>query len=248
MRQYELTYLISDEIRESDINKVTGKVGGYISDCDGKIKKEEIWGRRKLVYPIYKQNFATYVTINFEVPSEKIKEFEHNIKLTGKIVRHLLLVKDFGIEEELILTQEDIAEAKDLEKVAGGEKSFEALKEETKKSKELMAKRRESAISAESATDTSVSKQKEEGIPKSTSKQEIKEKKTQVEKKALMPQSKIEKTGSRSGSVGKITKEKPSKSKKETPEKLKKEERESTEADRLSKLNEELEDILSDEL
>ena len=66
MRKYELTYLISDNVPESDLNKVTGKINGYVTSLTGKILKEEIWGRRKLAYPIKKQDFATYVTINFE--------------------------------------------------------------------------------------------------------------------------------------------------------------------------------------
>ena len=102
MRQYELTYLISDNVPESELNKVTGKVGGYIKDADGKSLKEEIWGRRKLAYPIQKLDFATYITVNFEMPSDKAKEFEHNIIMTGKIIRHLMVVKNFG-KEKLIL-------------------------------------------------------------------------------------------------------------------------------------------------
>ena len=94
MRQYELTYLISDNVPESDLNKVTGKVGGYVTSGSGKILKEEIWGRRKLAYPIKKQDFATYVTLNFEMPAEKVNEFEHNIFMSSKIVRHLMIVQD----------------------------------------------------------------------------------------------------------------------------------------------------------
>lgn len=142
MRQYELTYLISDNVPESEMNKVTGKVTGYIASGNGKLLKEEIWGRRKLAYPIQKLEFATYVTVNFEMPSEAIKEFEHNIKMTGKIVRHLLIVKDFGTEA-LILTQEDIAESEEIKEAIGGEKAFEAVEGETEESKELMAVRGE---------------------------------------------------------------------------------------------------------
>ena len=69
MRQYELTYLVSDNVSESEITKVTGKIGGYISDEGGKVLKEESWGRRKLAYPINKQLFATYIYLNRLYPT-----------------------------------------------------------------------------------------------------------------------------------------------------------------------------------
>jgi len=142
MRQYELTYLISDLVPESELNKVTGKVGGYIRDLGGDLIKEEIWGRRKLAFPIKKQEFATYVTVIFNLPSDKAKEFEKNILLTGKIIRHLMLVIVYG-KEVLSLSKEDVAETEDIEEVVGGERSFEAVEGETEESKDLMAVRGE---------------------------------------------------------------------------------------------------------
>ena len=227
MRQYELTYLISDNVPESDLNKVTGKVGGYVKDCSGELLKEEIWGRRKLAYPIQKQEFATYVTVNFNLPSEKAKEFERNIVMTSKIVRHLMIVKDFGTEE-LTLTAEDIAETKEIEKVVGGEKSFEAVLGETEESKDLMSVRSEKE---EPATEIAA-KIEEEAEVKT-------EEKTTDEK--------TEEEGKEESKA-----EKPKKEKKATPAKAatvkKAKKDEGNEADRLSKLDKELDDILGEDL
>lgn len=140
MRKYELTYLISDNVPESDLNKVTGKINGYVVSLTGKILKEEIWGRRKLAYPIKKQDFATYVTINFDLPADKANELERNIFLSSKIIRHLMILKDFG-EEELSLKADEIVDAEEIASVIGGEKSFEAIEGETEESKDLMAVR-----------------------------------------------------------------------------------------------------------
>jgi len=240
MRQYELTYLISDNVPESDLNKVTGKVLGYIKDAGGKLLKEEIWGRRKLAYPIQKMEFATYITVNFDLPSNKAKEFEHNIVMTRKIIRHLIIVKDFGTEE-LTLTAEDIAETKEIEEVVGGEKSFEAVLGETEESKELMSVRGE----------------KEEN--KKESEEEIAEEKVEKEeisneevtafgaipaddggKEPVEPEIVEEKP------VVEIEKPKAEKKTKAAPKKAKKSE--DNEADRLSKLDKELDDILGEEL
>ena len=223
MREYELTYLISDNVPETELNKVTGKVGGYIASSGGKVLKEEIWGRRKLAYPIQKQEFATYVTINFELPADKAHEFEHNIIMTSKIVRHLMIVRDFG-EEVMTLTAEDIAGTAEIEKVVGGEKSFEAIEGETEESKDLMAVRGD----AEKAEETEEVAE-EESAPEADQEtiDEVKEESTTEEKpaKAAKKAEKAEK--------------KPA---------IKKEKKKDTEADRLKKLDEELDDILGEDL
>ena len=223
MRQYELTYLISDNVPESDLNKVTGKVGGYVTSLGGKILKEEIWGRRKLAYPIKKQEFATYVTLNFELPSENANEFEHNIFMSSKIIRHLMLVQDYGAEE-LTLTTEDIAENEEIKEVIGGEKSFEAVEGETEESKDLMAVRGEEDENEEEKAEVAPEKT-EETAPVEEIKEEVKE-----EKKAKP---------AKSAKKAEIEKK---------PAKTKKAEKKEDEADRLSKLDKELDDILGDDL
>ena len=142
MRQYELTYLISDDVQESEITKITGKIGGIIAESKGKVLKEESWGRRKLAYPIKKLLFATYITINFELEPENLRNIERDLRHESSIVRYLLTVKNFG-KEKLSLSAEDVAATRDIEQVVGGKKSFEAVKGETEESKDLMAVRGE---------------------------------------------------------------------------------------------------------
>ena len=162
MRKYELTYLISDNVPESDLNKVTGRINGYVASLTGKILKEEIWGRRKLAYPIKKQDFATYVTINFDLPADKANELERNIFLSSKIIRHLMILKDFG-EEELSLKADEIVDAEEIASVIGGEKSFEAIEGETEESKDLMAVREKDAEKEEKVEEV-VEEKKEEKV------------------------------------------------------------------------------------
>lgn len=227
MRKYELTYLISDEISESDLNKVTGKVAGYIAELGGEINKEEIWGRRKLAYPIRKQDFATYVTIFFGLPADKVKEFDREMRLTQAILRHLLIVREFN-EEKLALSAEDIAAAQEIAEVAGGEKSFEAIEGETEHSKKLMSVREE-APKAEIVEEKVVEEPKKEKAPKAAAKKEVKEEIAEPEAKEEIVVEKAEKVAK--APVKKVAKKDPN-----------------DEAERLSKLNDELDDILKDEL
>ncbi len=142
MRQYELTYLVSDNVSESELTKVTGKVGGLITDLKGKVLKEESWGRRKLVYSINKNNFATYVTVFFEIDPDNILTFKKDLQHIDNVIRHLLIVKDYG-KKEITLAKGEVVEGEEIAKVIGGEKSKEAISEEDIDNRDLMAKREE---------------------------------------------------------------------------------------------------------
>lgn len=149
MREYELTYLVSDDVLEKDQKVITDRVAGIVADEGGKVSKEEAWGRRKLTYPIKKQNFATYTTIWFQLPKEKIVDLEHELRVHPQIVRHLIVAKVAkgnpsrlarAEAEELVITKEDIVGSEDVEKIIG-EKSFEQIEGQKEESYDLMAKR-----------------------------------------------------------------------------------------------------------
>lgn len=252
MRKYELTYLVSDKVPESDLNKVTGKVAGFISDLGGKTNKEDIWGRRKLAYPIKKEEFATYVTLYFELPSEKTVEFERDMILAEGILRHLLIVSETK-EEKLTLTTEDIAEAGEIKEVVGGEKSFEALEGETEESRDLMAVREDKEEKtpekpAEEIKPVEIIEEKPEPEEKPK-----KEKASAKAKETKVSEEKVTEKTAKEETVEKPEETKESEEAKEEKKPAKKTKKETkdesdNEADRLSKLNEKLDDILGDEL
>lgn len=223
MRRYELTYLISDDLQETEIIKTSGKIGGLISADGGTIIKEESWGRRKLAYPILKQLFATYITVNFELEPSNLRNIQREIKHETAIVRHLLITTN-AKKEKLSLTAQDIESTEDIESVVGGEKSFEAIEGETEESKDLMAVRGESKDIEENTK-----KDKIEEVMELETKPAKEKKEEKKEVKKVKKDEKVEK--------------KPIKKKA-----IKKDESISDEADRLAKLDEELSEILGSDL
>lgn len=236
MRQYELTYLVSDKVAESDLNKITGKVGGFVVDAEGKVLKEEIWKRRKLAYPINKQEFATYVTLNFEVLADKVREIEHDLKITPQIIRHLLILREMG-EEKLTLTSDEIVGTEDIEEVIGGEKSFEAVLGETEESRDLMAKREQEEDSSESA-DQLISKSAKEIAEEPVTGEEPKVKKPRAKKSEEKPEE------AETTEVVEV----PTVEGGKKPTRKRTKPVVSSEAERLAKLDEELDNLLKDDL
>lgn len=263
MRQYEMTYLISDKVNDSDLTAATGKINGIVTSHKGKILGEDNWGRRKLAYPIGKQEFATYVTLNFELDPSQLALVARELKLANEVLRHLIVVKDFG-KEELKLTADEIAETEEIEEAVGGERSFEAVEGETEESYDLMAKRTEEeteetkedteekveekveATKAEEETAEEVEDEAEEIAEAEEEAEEAKEetaKPAKEEKKPAAKKATVKKTKKDEDTDKKKVKDEEEKAKKK-----KEEEKAEQEADRLAKLDEEIEGILGDDL
>ena len=55
------------------------------------MKKVDLWGKRRLAYPVKKQNDGYYVLINFEIEPDAIFEIDRVIKIREEILRHLIV-------------------------------------------------------------------------------------------------------------------------------------------------------------
>jgi len=93
VNQYEVAVLYHPDL-EIDLEKAEGKVKKIITDGGGKITKTDNWGRRKLAYPINKQEFAVYVFYTVEMPAENVKKVEQTFNITDEIIRFLITRPD----------------------------------------------------------------------------------------------------------------------------------------------------------
>ena len=89
MNTYEIAVLYHPDL-EIDLDKATGKTEKIITDNKGKITKADNWGKRKLAYPINKQDFAIYVFYAVEMPGENVQKVEQTFNITDEIVRFLI--------------------------------------------------------------------------------------------------------------------------------------------------------------
>ena len=79
---------------EIDLEKAETRVTKIITDNGGKITKTDNWGKRKLAYPIKKQEFAVYVFYTVEMPAEGVAKVEQTFNITDEIVRFLITRPD----------------------------------------------------------------------------------------------------------------------------------------------------------
>jgi small subunit ribosomal protein S6 len=90
MRSYELMFIIHPDVDESAVNELVDKVKGWITDSGGKVDKVDLWGKRRLAYPIQKQVEGQYVLFNAQLEPTYCSELEHNLGLQEPVMRFLL--------------------------------------------------------------------------------------------------------------------------------------------------------------
>ena len=94
MREYELVFIIHPDLDETSTNEVVERVKGWITEAGGTIDKVDPWGKRKLAYPIRKQNEGQYYLLNTHMAPTYIIELERNLRFVEPIMRFLITVVD----------------------------------------------------------------------------------------------------------------------------------------------------------
>ena len=93
MKEYELTVLIHPDL-EVDLEAPLDKVRKLVADAGGKVLAEDNWGKKKLAYPIKREDFAVYVYMDLELPSEAPLKISNTFNITDEVLRYLLVTVD----------------------------------------------------------------------------------------------------------------------------------------------------------
>jgi small subunit ribosomal protein S6 len=91
--QYEIAVLYHPDL-EIDLEKATSKVEKILADNKAKIVNTDNWGKRKLAYPIAKQDFAVYVFYTVEIPAANVAKIEQTFNITDEVIRFLITKPD----------------------------------------------------------------------------------------------------------------------------------------------------------
>lgn len=93
MNQYEVA-IIYDPGLELDLDRATDKLEKLIADAGGKILNTDNWGKRKLAYPINKQEHGIYVFYGVELPPAGPRKVEQALNITDEVIRFMVTRPD----------------------------------------------------------------------------------------------------------------------------------------------------------
>lgn len=93
MRDYELIFIVHPDLEENALNDIIERVQTWINDGGGHVEKVDLWGKRKLAYPIRKQNEGQYVLFDTKLAPEFCSTLERNMRFLEPVMRYSLVAK-----------------------------------------------------------------------------------------------------------------------------------------------------------
>lgn len=101
MKEYELTVLVHPDL-DAEMDKALDKVRALVTSNGGEITKEDNWGKKRLAYPINRQDFAVYVYFEVKLPAEAPLKISNVLNITDEVMRYLLVKFDDKTRQALV--------------------------------------------------------------------------------------------------------------------------------------------------
>ncbi len=91
LQDYEMVFIVSPEIADEELEGKVNNVSEFITGREGVMSEVEVWGKRKLAYPLKHFLEGNYVLARFKLSPVRCRELEANIEISEDILRHLLI-------------------------------------------------------------------------------------------------------------------------------------------------------------
>ena len=89
MTQYEVLLMLDPELAENRSEEIVARVRELVERGGGTWVGQDVWGRRRLAYPIDKKDEGVYHLLNFDAKPETLDEISRILKITDGVMRHL---------------------------------------------------------------------------------------------------------------------------------------------------------------
>ncbi len=109
MRRYETIAIIDPDISEDDRSSLLTRIKEIIPQQEGVVIQEDLWGARKLAYPIKKKPRGYYARYDYCGMGMAVEELERFFRIDDRVMKYLTVLLDPEADVEKI--QAEIAEA-----------------------------------------------------------------------------------------------------------------------------------------
>jgi small subunit ribosomal protein S6 len=92
MNKYEAMFINKPDLNEEERKALFAQIQEAIVKNNGQVTNAAIWSeKRKLIFPLKKQQEGVYYLVNFSAPSEAITKLKYTFKLNEQILRVMIL-------------------------------------------------------------------------------------------------------------------------------------------------------------
>ncbi|MBO4897687.1 MAG: 30S ribosomal protein S6 [Clostridia bacterium] len=96
VNKYETIFVLDAALSEEEITALQEKFTNLISEA-GEVESVDVWGKRRLAYPINYKTEGYYVLVNFTCKPDFPKELDRVYGITEGVLRTIIVRRD---EEE----------------------------------------------------------------------------------------------------------------------------------------------------
>ena len=95
MRRYELVAIITPQVTDEELPEAIERLLKKPVENQGGVCDEvDVWGRRRMAYPIRRFTEGNYVLSNIQLDPGKTNELEQGLLISEEVLRHLLVRLD----------------------------------------------------------------------------------------------------------------------------------------------------------
>ena len=94
MRHYEVMIILDSKQDERTVAPSLDKFLEIVRKENGKVENVDVWGKKRLAYPINKKEEGIYAVINLDCEADTVKELDRVLNLNDNVVRTKVLRTD----------------------------------------------------------------------------------------------------------------------------------------------------------
>lgn len=100
MRAYECVYILDPSLEELAVKEETEKFNEIVTSRGGTIRKIDLWGKRKLAYPIEKRFEGSYILMCFDGDNDILNELNRVYRFDDMVLRHQIVIDENPVIEQ----------------------------------------------------------------------------------------------------------------------------------------------------
>ena len=94
MKNYEIMFILSTQLTDEEKQAKVKFVEEALVKSEAAEIKTEVWGERKLAYPIKKKENGYYVLTLFQMDGTGLTEVEAKLNITESILKYMIVKND----------------------------------------------------------------------------------------------------------------------------------------------------------
>jgi len=91
LNDYELLFILPTDLPEDAATAATESVRTYVTSRGGEVQSLEVWGRRRLAFPIEKRHEGIYHIARFSLGPDQAIDLDRSLRLNEHVLRHMIV-------------------------------------------------------------------------------------------------------------------------------------------------------------